>query len=268
MRWTNKLMSSIDARGVSGSGISAQDRALTVRVALHPDATSDDFTSPGHVLPLRAESEGTLVRDGLTEGAVDLARLAGVEPAAVMSELLDESGGVADAEWIAGLVEMHRLKVVSTAAILAYRRAREPVIHPVASAMLPTPMGDFLATGFLDRVSGMHHLGLTRGDLGGAESPLVAVEFECLLGRALRGLTALAVHGRTSRRIAHERDGGPPAPLRPGGPPSSVAARELLRLPDHRRRRPGREHDVPPPWNPDEASAGCSPRSASRGFGC
>ena len=259
LRWTNKLMSSIDARGVSGSGISAQDRALTVRVALDPDATSDDFTSPGHVLPLRAESEGTLVRDGLTEGAVDLARLAGVEPAAVMSELLDESGGVADAEWIAGLVEMHRLKVVSTAAILAYRRAREPVIHPVASAMLPTPMGDFLATGFLDRVSGMHHLGLTRGDLSGADSPLVAVEFECRLGRALRGLhcACRARQDDALRRIAQDGCGVLLHLSRPTDPPwSDSVLASCSEYPAIGDADQAREHDVPPPWNADEIAGG------------
>jgi 3,4-dihydroxy 2-butanone 4-phosphate synthase/GTP cyclohydrolase II len=257
--WTSKLMTSIDARDVSGSGISAQDRALTVSTAMRADATPEHLTSPGHVLPLRAEREGTLVRDGLTEGAVDLARLAGLEPAAVMSELLDESGGVADAEWIAGLVEMHRLKVVSIASILAYRRAREPVIHPVASAVLPTPMGDFLATGFLDRVSGTHHVGLTRGDLDGAQPPLVAVEFECRLGRALRGLRCecRARQDDAMRRIVGEGRGVLLHLSRPTGP---AALDSILASCSAYRATSDddwiREHDDPPPWRPDEIAGG------------
>jgi 3,4-dihydroxy 2-butanone 4-phosphate synthase/GTP cyclohydrolase II len=154
---------------------------------------------------------------------------------------------------------MHRLKVVSTAAILAYRRAREPVIHPVASAMLPTPMGDFLATGFLDRLSGTHHVGLTRGDLAGAEPPLVAVEFECRLGRALRGLRCecRARQDEAMRRIAHEGSGALLHLSRPTEPPwaDSLLA-SCSAYPAVLDAEQVREHDDPPPWNPDEIAGG------------
>ena len=185
-RWQRKLLSSFDARGISGNGISAANRARAISVAIDPAARPDQLTHPGYVWPLRTEEGGVLVRAGQTEAAVDLARLAGLFPAAVMSELLDEAGDVADAGAIAAISREHDVRCVTIAELVAYRRTTERLLDRVASARLPTARGDFEAIGFRDAVSGVHHLGLGKGELSGAEDLLVAVQRECLVGAAFR----------------------------------------------------------------------------------
>lgn len=185
-RWTHSLMTSIDSRGVDGVGVSAADRTTTVRAALGATACRADFTSPGHVFPVRAERGGTLVRAGQAEAAVDLARLAGLSAAAAMSEILTETGSVVGAERLAAVAEDRDLTSVSIGSILAHRRATERVIERVASTLMPTAVGDFRAVGFRDRLTGVHHVGLLKGDLNRGDPPIVAVEYQCRLGTALR----------------------------------------------------------------------------------
>jgi 3,4-dihydroxy 2-butanone 4-phosphate synthase/GTP cyclohydrolase II len=165
---------------------------------------------------------------------------------------------VADAQWIARLVARNRLKVVSISSIAAYRRAHEPVIRPVVSAMLPTLLGEFLATGFTDRVSGTHHLGLVRGDVAGDEPPLVAIEFECRLGRALRavGCQCRSRQDDAMARINREGRGVLLQLSRSAGPglAESAFASCSAYLADDGAEQPQQQY-APPPWSAVEIAS-------------
>ena len=169
------------AEGVT-TGISAHDRAHTVQVAIDPDATPRDIVVPGHVFPLKAKDGGVLERTGHTEAAVDLARLAGVSPAGVICEVMNEDGTMARVDDLVGYAEKHGLKMVTIADLIAYRRENEKLVERVVSTALPTSFGDFRAVGFRSLVDDKHHVAMVKGEIDTGEPALVRVHSECLTG--------------------------------------------------------------------------------------
>lgn len=169
------------AEGVT-TGISAHDRARTVQVAIDPDATPRDIVVPGHVFPLKAKEGGVLERTGHTEAAVDLARLAGVSPAGVICEVMNEDGTMARVNDLVGYAERHGLKMVTIADLIAYRRENEKLVERVVSTALPTSFGDFRAVGFRSLVDDKHHVAMVKGEVDTGEPVLVRVHSECLTG--------------------------------------------------------------------------------------
>ncbi len=173
---------SIEAREGVSTGISAQDRAHTIQVAIDPASTAFDLVQPGHVFPLRARTGGVLQRSGQTEAAVDLARLAGLFSAGVVCEIMNEDGSMARVPDLIGYCELHGLKMVSVAALIEYRRQTEKLVERVASVRLPTAHGVFQAVAYEEVLTGKHHVALVKGDVDGAEDVLVRVHSECLTG--------------------------------------------------------------------------------------
>ena len=163
------------------TGISAADRAATLRGLADPQAGPADFVRPGHVFPLRARAGGVLERRGHTEAAVDLARLAGCEPCGVLCEIVNDDGTMARPNELGAFAARHGLPIVSIADLVAYRRRSEPVVEAVANARLPTPHGVFSARVYRD-ASGAEHIALVMGDVSGATDVLVRVHSECLTG--------------------------------------------------------------------------------------
>jgi 3,4-dihydroxy 2-butanone 4-phosphate synthase/GTP cyclohydrolase II len=164
------------------TGISAFDRARTIQVAIDPRCGADDLVQPGHVFPLRARRGGVLVRAGQTEGSVDLARLAGMNPSAVICEVMDEDGTMARMPRLRDLAEEHGLKVCSIADLITYRRQQERLVHRSAETVLPLEMGSFRVLVYETDVDDYHHVALVTGDVAGGEDVLVRVHSECLTG--------------------------------------------------------------------------------------
>src|SRR5215218_10668098 len=173
---------SVEAREGVTTGISAADRARTIQVAVDPGAGPDDLVQPGHVFPLKAKDGGVLERAGQTEAAVDLARLAGVIPAGVICEIMNEDGTMARVPDLAPYCERHGLRMVTVADLIAYRRRTEKLVERLTSVRLPTEYGEFRAIAFREVLTGKHHVALLRGDVEGAEDVLVRVHSECLTG--------------------------------------------------------------------------------------
>ncbi len=173
---------SIEAREGVSTGISAHDRAHTIQVAIDPGSTSHDLVQPGHVFPLRARSGGVLKRSGQTEAAVDLARLAGLHPAGVVCEIMNEDGTMARVPDLIPYCERHGLKMVSVADLIEYRRRTEELVVRVASVRMPTAYGLFQAVAYEELLTGKHHVALVKGDVAGREEVLVRVHSECLTG--------------------------------------------------------------------------------------
>ncbi len=173
---------SIEAREGVTTGISAADRAHTIQVAIHPDAKPEDLVQPGHVFPLRAKPGGVLERTGQTEASVDLARLAGLEPAGVICEIMNEDGTMARVPDLIPYCKKHGLKMITVADLIKYRRRTEKLVRRVAEAKLPSKYGDFRAIGYESLVDGEQHVALVKGDVDGAENVLVRVHSECLTG--------------------------------------------------------------------------------------
>jgi 3,4-dihydroxy 2-butanone 4-phosphate synthase / GTP cyclohydrolase II len=179
---------SIEARRGVTTGISAADRATTIRAAVAEDAKPEDLVSPGHVFPLRARKGGVLVRTGQTEGSVDLARLAGFKSAAVICEIMNDDGTMArmpDLEQFAGL---HGLKIATIADLVAYRLKNESFIQRRAVAKLPTYFGEFTVIGYDNDIDDNQHLALVRGDINPEEPILVRVHSECVTGDVFHSL--------------------------------------------------------------------------------
>jgi len=181
---------SVDAREGVGTGISATDRARTVRLLADAASTAADFTRPGHVVPLRAKEGGVLRRPGHTEAAVDLCRLAGLRPAGVLCEIVSQK----DVEGMARLDELevftaeHGLTLISIADLIAYRRRTEKQVRAVAEARIPTRHGEFRALGYTSVLDGTDHVALVRGEIGDGWGVLVRVHSECLTGDVLGSL--------------------------------------------------------------------------------
>src|SRR5271167_2820037 len=155
----------ITARRASGSGISAQDRSTTILQAVREDASGAEFITPGYVYPLRARDGGVLVRTGQTEGAVDLARLAGLKPAGVICEILKEDGTMARRDDLVEFAKVHGLKIVTVADIIEYRLRNETMVQKIAEAKLPTAFGEFRAFVYRNRVDSTEHLVLVMGTI-------------------------------------------------------------------------------------------------------
>ncbi|MGH7360783.1 MAG: 3,4-dihydroxy-2-butanone-4-phosphate synthase, partial [Candidatus Methylomirabilales bacterium] len=173
---------SVEARCGVGTGISAADRATTIRLLADPKATAADFTRPGHVFPLRAREGGVLTRAGQTEAAVDLARLAGCAPAGVICEILTAAGAMARLPELEALAATHGLPLLTVQALIEYRLRREQLVHRVAETSLPTAAGPFTARLYQSLVDGKHHLALTVGTPRPEVPTLVRVHSECLTG--------------------------------------------------------------------------------------
>ncbi|MFH1826270.1 MAG: bifunctional 3,4-dihydroxy-2-butanone-4-phosphate synthase/GTP cyclohydrolase II [bacterium] len=175
---------SVDAQpkhGVS-TGISAADRARTIEVLINPKSTRNDLVRPGHVFPLRVREGGVLKRAGHTEAAVDLAKLAGLFPAAVICEIINTDGSMSRAKDLIRFAKQHRLKMISIADLIAYRMKKEKMVKRISAAKLPTQHGDFTAYGYEDMLTGDHHVALVKGKIKKNDNVLVRVHSECLTG--------------------------------------------------------------------------------------
>ncbi|GGM01213.1 bifunctional 3,4-dihydroxy-2-butanone-4-phosphate synthase/GTP cyclohydrolase II [Nakamurella endophytica] len=180
----------VDAKEGVSTGISAADRAHTIRKLADPASVPGDFSRPGHVVPLRAREGGVLVRPGHTEAAVDLARMAGLSPVGVLCEIVSEKDplGMARTDELRVFADDHGLALISIADLVAYRRAREVQVRRVASARLPLPQGDFRAVGYVSEITGRELIALVHGDIGDGVDVLVRVHSECLTGDVLGSL--------------------------------------------------------------------------------
>jgi 3,4-dihydroxy 2-butanone 4-phosphate synthase / GTP cyclohydrolase II len=173
---------SIEARGKVTTGISAADRAATVRAAIDPATRPEDLVRPGHVFPLRARKGGVLKRAGQTEASVDLATLAGLTPAAVICEIMNDDGTMARVPDLARFAERHGLRMVAVSDLIRYRLCHESLVERVASPVVPTPWGDLRAHAYRSQLTGEEHLALVRGTLRPDEPTLVRVHSQCLTG--------------------------------------------------------------------------------------
>ena len=179
---------SIEAREGISTGISAHDRSRTIQVAIDKTKGPNDLVQPGHVFPLRARPGGVLQRAGQTEAAVDLARLAGLFPAGVVCEVMNDDGTMARVPDLVPYCERHRLKMITVADLIEYRRRTEKLVERMTSVRLPTAYGEFVAVAFREKLSGKHHVALVKGDVDGAENVLVRVHSECLTGDVFHSL--------------------------------------------------------------------------------
>src|SRR5215469_4497818 len=173
---------SVDAaRGIT-TGISAADRAETIRIMADPTALPDDLVQPGHVFPLRARSGGVLQRAGHTEAAVDLANLAGCRPIGIICEIMNDDGTMARLPALLKFARRHKLKICTIADLIEYRRTREKLVEREETIKLPTDYGDFDLHLYRSKLDGQHHVALVRGDIAGKPNVLVRVHSECLTG--------------------------------------------------------------------------------------
>ncbi|HEU4702070.1 MAG TPA: bifunctional 3,4-dihydroxy-2-butanone-4-phosphate synthase/GTP cyclohydrolase II [Conexibacter sp.] len=179
---------SIEAREGVTTGISAHDRAHTIQVAIDPGSRPRDVVQPGHVFPLKAKRGGVLERVGQTEAAVDLARLAGLNPAGVICEIMNDDGTMARVDDLVGYCARHGLKMITVADLVAYRRRHDKLVERVVSTGLPTAFGDFEVVGYRSLVDDKHHVAMVKGDVAGADDVLVRVHSECLTGDVFHSL--------------------------------------------------------------------------------
>jgi len=175
------------AEGVT-TGISAHDRAHTVQVAIDPDAGPRDLVVPGHVFPLKAKEGGVMERTGHTEASVDLARLAGLSPAGVICEVMNEDGTMARVDDLKTYAQKHELKMITIADLIKYRRKNEKLVERVVATGLPTTFGDFRAVGYRSLIDDKHHVAMVKGEVDTGEPVLVRVHSECLTGDVFHSL--------------------------------------------------------------------------------
>ncbi|SET63350.1 3,4-dihydroxy 2-butanone 4-phosphate synthase / GTP cyclohydrolase II [Natronincola peptidivorans] len=178
---------SIDAVETT-TGISAYERAVTIQKAVASDAKPEDFKRPGHIFPLSAKKGGVLSRTGHTEAAIDLARLAGLYPAGVICEIMNEDGTMARVPELMEFVETHDMKIITIADLVAYRRKNEKLVERVTEAYMPTKHGNFKVIGYVNRMNQEHHVALVKGNIDKEEPVLVRVHSECLTGDAFGSL--------------------------------------------------------------------------------
>ncbi|HEX2807526.1 MAG TPA: bifunctional 3,4-dihydroxy-2-butanone-4-phosphate synthase/GTP cyclohydrolase II [Kineosporiaceae bacterium] len=201
---------SVDAAEGVTTGISAADRARTIQMLADPLTRADDLSRPGHVFPLRAKEGGVLRRPGHTEAAVDLAKMAGLRPAGVVCEIVNDDGSMARLPELTEFARRHDLAMISIADLVQFRRRRRRQIEAVAEARIPTAHGDFRAVGYRSLVGGTDHVALVMGDIGDGADVLVRVHSECLTGDVFGSLrcdcgpqldAALAAVGREGRGV-------------------------------------------------------------------
>lgn len=167
------------------TGISAYERALTIEKLLDEKSRKEDFRRPGHVFPLLAKNGGVLKRVGHTEAAVDLAKLAGLKPAGVICEIMNDDGTMARTPQLMEFAKEHSLKIITIADLVKYRRSKEELVERVVETKMPTKYGDFKIYGFINKLNGEHHVALVKGEINGDMPILTRVHSECLTGDAL-----------------------------------------------------------------------------------
>jgi 3,4-dihydroxy 2-butanone 4-phosphate synthase/GTP cyclohydrolase II len=181
-QFTTAFSISVDAKHGVTTGISAADRAQTIRVMVDPQTRPEDLARPGHIFPLRAREGGVLVRAGHTEAIVDLARLAGLYPAGVICEIMNEDGSMARRPELEAMADKFGIRMISVTDLIAYRRRHEKLVHRVAEAKLPTRYGEFTAIAYRSDIDPDEHLALVMGDIHSGQPVLVRVHSECLTG--------------------------------------------------------------------------------------
>src|SRR5579883_3131326 len=179
---------SVEARGVTTTGISAYDRAATIKKLLDPEAKAADFLRPGHTFPLRAREGGVLVRAGQTEAAVDLARLAGLYPAGVICEIMADDGTMERLEGLRAYADRHELKLITVKDLIAYRMRTEKLVERIAEFELPTTMGRWKGIAYTTTIDDNAHVALVMGDISDGKEILVRVHSECMTGDALHSV--------------------------------------------------------------------------------
>lgn len=167
------------------TGISAYERALTIQKVLEKESTPNDFRRPGHIFPLKARKGGVLVRNGHTEAAVDLARLAGLKPGGVICEIMSKDGTMARTDELMEFCKIHNLKIITIKDLVEYRKSNECHIERVVETNMPTKYGDFKMYGFINKLNGEHHVALVMGDILPGDEVLTRVHSECLTGDVL-----------------------------------------------------------------------------------
>ncbi len=167
------------------TGISAYERALTIQKTLDNYAKPEDFRRPGHIFPLQAKEGGVLVRKGHTEAAVDLPRLAGLKPGGVICEIMNDKGEMSRTPELMEFAKIHKLKIITIADLISYRKKSEKLVERVVEIEMPTKYGDFKMYGFINKINGEHHVALVKGDICEDEPILTRVHSECLTGDAL-----------------------------------------------------------------------------------
>jgi 3,4-dihydroxy 2-butanone 4-phosphate synthase/GTP cyclohydrolase II len=178
----------IEARDGVTTGISAADRARTIQVAIDPHSSPRDLVQPGHIFPLKAKPGGVLERTGQTEAGVDLARLAGLYPASVICEIMNDDGTMARVPDLERYCAQHDLKMITVADLIAYRRRHDKLVERVVSTRLPTGFGEFTVVGYRSLVDDKHHVAMVKGEVDGTEDVLVRVHSECLTGDVFHSL--------------------------------------------------------------------------------
>jgi 3,4-dihydroxy 2-butanone 4-phosphate synthase/GTP cyclohydrolase II len=187
-RFQTAFTVSIEAREGISTGISAADRARTVQVAIDSETVPGDLVQPGHVFPLKAKAGGVLERAGQTEAAVDLARLAGLIPAGVICEVMNDDGTMARIPDLEAYCARHGLKMITIADLIAYRRERDVLVQRVVETPLPTAFGDFTIVGYRSLIEDKHHVALVKGEVAAQEDVLVRVHSECMTGDTFHSL--------------------------------------------------------------------------------
>ena len=181
-RFQTAFTVSIDAKKGVTTGISAHDRAATVLAAVDPATKPEDLARPGHVFPLQAKEGGVLSRAGQTEAAVDLARMAGLQPAGVICEIMNEDGSMARMPQLEGVSRLHGIPILTIAELIRYRMKTETLVRKLEEADLPTSRGHFRLHVYEDTIRGEHHVALVKGEVGGDEPTLVRAHSQCLTG--------------------------------------------------------------------------------------
>ena len=178
----------IESKNKVSTGISAFDRAQTIRTVLDPNSKADDLTRPGHIFPIRARDGGVLVRAGHTEAIVDLSRLAGLYPAGVICEIMNDDGTMARLPELEIIASRYDLKIITIADLIAYRRRHEKLVQKVTEAKLPTKYGEFTILAYKSSVDAAEHVVLVKGDISGDEPVLVRIHSACLTGEVFGSL--------------------------------------------------------------------------------
>ncbi|MEA2023025.1 MAG: bifunctional 3,4-dihydroxy-2-butanone-4-phosphate synthase/GTP cyclohydrolase II [Actinomycetota bacterium] len=200
---------SIDFADGTTTGISASDRAKTIRAAVDPSATETQFHRPGHVFPLRYQAGGVLVRPGHTEAAVDLARLAGLTPAGVLCEVVNDDGSMSRGESLMTFADEHGIAIITIEDLISYRWREEALVTRESEASIPTDLGDFRAIGYRSKDTGSEHIALVLGDVAGREDVLTRLHSVCLTGDVFGSLRCdCGVQLKESMRLIAEEGEG------------------------------------------------------------
>ena len=197
----------IEARDGVTTGISAADRARTIQVAIDPQSSPRDLVQPGHIFPLKAKPGGVLERTGQTEAAVDLARLAGLNPSGVICEVMNDDGTMARVPDLERYCARHGLKMISVADLIAYRRRHDKLVERVVTTRLPTAFGEFDVVGYRSLVDDKHHVAMVKGEIDGQNDVLVRVHSECLTGDVFHSLRCDCGEQLESALAMIEREG-------------------------------------------------------------